>query len=64
MKKYQREAIFTLRRLLFPLSGLAVFVVMFVCVKVKKLTVHMQGSYMGATDAQLHGFLTSSHDGD
>jgi hypothetical protein len=63
MKKYQREAIFTLHGLVFPLSGLSVFVVIFVCVKVKKLSLQMQGSYMGGRDVQLHEFLTSSHDG-
>ena len=63
MKNYQREAIFTLHRLLFPLSGLSVFVVVFVCVKIKQLSLHMQGSYMGGTDVQLHELLTSSHDG-
>jgi len=63
MKKYQREAVFVVHWLLFSVSGLSVFVVLQVCVNVKKLSLHMQGSYIGGTDVQLHEFLTSSYDG-
>jgi hypothetical protein len=63
MKEYQRVAIFTLYWLLFPLSGLSIFVVIFVCVKVKKVVHLCSGKLLGCKDVELHKFLTLLHNG-